>query len=124
MISAPPAISASSLLRLEMRRFRRLFRHHRQSSAGPVLRYSFQLRREHCASSEVPEMFGAEQLLMSRAADAETYAKLVSMINRFKEYFLSNHQVVYENPSPGNKAGGITTLEEKSLVAFRKREPR
>ena len=70
--------------------------------------------------SEVPEMFGAEQLLMNRAADRETFDKLVAMINRFKDYFLSNHQVVYENPSPGNKAGGITTLEEKSLGCIQK----
>ena len=65
-------------------------------------------------------MFGAEQLLMNRAADRATFDKLVAMINRFKDYFLSNHQVVYENPSPGNKAGGITTLEEKSLGCIQK----
>ena len=70
--------------------------------------------------SEVPEMFGAEQLLMNRAADRKTFDKHVAMINRFKDYFLSNHQVVYENPSPGNKAGGITTLEEKSLGCIQK----
>ncbi|MGE5353501.1 MAG: UxaA family hydrolase [Acidobacteriota bacterium] len=70
--------------------------------------------------SEVPEMFGAEQLLMDRSIDRATFDKMVLMINSFKEYFLSHNQPVYENPSPGNKEGGITTLEEKSLGAIQK----
>lgn len=70
--------------------------------------------------SEVPEMFGAEQQLMNRAANHDVYQKIVWMINSFKEYFLNNNQPVYENPSPGNKEGGITTLEEKSLGAIQK----
>ena len=70
--------------------------------------------------SEVPEMFGAEQQLMNRAKDDETYNKIVFMINNFKKYFTDHNQVVYENPSPGNKVGGITTLEEKSLGAIQK----
>jgi altronate hydrolase len=70
--------------------------------------------------SEVPEMFGAEQLLMNRAADKKIFNNLVGMINSFKDYFLSHNQPVYENPSPGNKVGGITTLEEKSLGAIQK----
>lgn len=70
--------------------------------------------------TEVPEMFGAETLLMNRAKDREIFDKAVSLINNFKDYFLSYGQPVYENPSPGNKAGGITTLEEKSLGCVQK----
>jgi altronate hydrolase len=70
--------------------------------------------------TEVPEMFGAEQVLMDRAADRPTFDALVAMVNDFKEYFLRHGQPVYENPSPGNKAGGLTTLEEKSLGAIQK----
>ena len=70
--------------------------------------------------TEVPEMFGAEGLLMNRCADEEVFRKAVGMINGFKEYFISHGQVVYENPSPGNKAGGITTLEDKSLGCVQK----
>ncbi len=70
--------------------------------------------------SEVPEMFGAEQLLMNRAKDADTFEKVVKLINDFKDYFRRNGQTVYENPSPGNKAGGITTLEDKSLGCTQK----
>ncbi|MEX1377494.1 MAG: altronate dehydratase family protein [Eubacteriales bacterium] len=65
--------------------------------------------------TEVPEMFGAETLLMERCPTRELYEETVEMINDFKEYYISHNQVVYENPSPGNKDGGITTLEEKSL---------
>lgn len=70
--------------------------------------------------TEVPEMFGAEQLLMSRAKDKATFDKIVTLINSFKQYYQSNNQPVYENPSPGNKAGGITTLEDKSLGCTQK----
>ena len=70
--------------------------------------------------SEVPEMFGAEQLLMNRAKDEKTFEKVVKLINEFKDYFRRNGQTVYENPSPGNKAGGITTLEDKSLGCTQK----
>jgi altronate hydrolase len=70
--------------------------------------------------SEVPEMFGAEQVLMNRAADEGVFREVVAMVNDFKEYFLRHGQPVYENPSPGNKAGGLTTLEEKSLGAIQK----
>jgi len=70
--------------------------------------------------SEVPEMFGAEQLLMNRAKDKATFGKVVKLINDFKDYFRRNGQTVYENPSPGNKAGGITTLEDKSLGCTQK----
>ena len=70
--------------------------------------------------TEVPEMFGAEQLLMDRCRNKEIFEKTVSLINDFKDYFLRHGQVVYENPSPGNKAGGITTLEEKSLGCVQK----
>lgn len=70
--------------------------------------------------TEVPEMFGAEQVLMDRAADEGVFGGIVEMVNDFKEYFLRHDQPVYENPSPGNKAGGLTTLEEKSLGAIQK----
>ncbi len=70
--------------------------------------------------TEVPEMFGAEHLLMARAEYETVFNKTVSMINGFKDYFSSHNQVCYENPSPGNHAGGITTLEEKSLGCIQK----
>lgn len=70
--------------------------------------------------TEVPEMFGAENLLLSRAQNREVFEKAVGMINGFKKYFTSHSQPVSENPSPGNKAGGITTLEEKSLGCVQK----
>lgn len=70
--------------------------------------------------TEVPEMFGAEQILMTRACNAEIRKKIDSMVQDFKEYYEKNGQVVYENPSPGNKQGGITTLEEKSLGCIQK----
>lgn len=73
-----------------------------------------------CVLTEVPEMFGAEHLLMQRCKDKETFEKTVSLINDFKAYFTKHDQVIYENPSPGNKAGGITTLEEKSLGCIQK----
>jgi len=70
--------------------------------------------------TEVPEMFGAETILMNRCQDRETFDKTVSLINDFKEYFMRQGMPVYENPSPGNKAGGISTLEEKSLGCTQK----
>ena len=70
--------------------------------------------------TEVPEMFGAENILFSRCMDEEVFNKAVKMVNNFKEYFVSHGQVVYENPSPGNKAGGITTLEDKSCGCVQK----
>lgn len=73
-----------------------------------------------CVLTEVPEMFGAEHLLMKRCVSKEVFDKTVSLINDFKGYFTRHNQVIYENPSPGNKAGGITTLEEKSLGCIQK----
>jgi altronate hydrolase len=70
--------------------------------------------------TEVPEMFGAEQLLMARSENREVFDKTVSLINDFKQYYIDNKQPIYENPSPGNKAGGISTLEEKSLGCTQK----
>lgn len=70
--------------------------------------------------TEIPEIFGAEQLLMDRAADRQVFESLVGVVNDFKNYFLSHGEPVSENPSPGNIAGGITTLEEKSLGAVQK----
>ena len=70
--------------------------------------------------TETPEMFGAEQLLMDRAISEPVFKSIVSLVNEFKQYFLDHNQPVYENPSPGNKAGGLTTLEEKSLGAVQK----
>jgi altronate hydrolase len=70
--------------------------------------------------TEVPEMFGAETLLMKRCRTRSIFDKCVKMINDFKDYYTSHNQVCYENPSPGNKAGGITTLEDKSLGCVQK----
>lgn len=70
--------------------------------------------------TEVPEMFGAETILMNRCKDKETFDKMVSLINHFKDYYTSHNQVIYENPSPGNKDGGISTLEDKSLGCIQK----
>lgn len=70
--------------------------------------------------TEVPEMFGAETLLMNRARNREVFDKTVDLINHFKEYFMSYGEKINENPSPGNKAGGITTLEDKSLGCVQK----
>ena len=70
--------------------------------------------------TEVPEMFGAETILMDRCEDEALFEKTVHLINDFKEYFESFHMPVYENPSPGNKAGGITTLEDKALGCTQK----
>lgn len=70
--------------------------------------------------SEVPEMFGAETILMDRCINEDTFNKTVSLVNNFKEYFISHGEPVGENPSPGNKKGGITTLEDKSLGCTQK----
>ncbi|MCI8598427.1 MAG: altronate dehydratase [Lachnospiraceae bacterium] len=70
--------------------------------------------------TEVPEMFGAETFLMNRCADEALFCQTVALINDFKTYFMEHHQSIYENPSPGNKQGGITTLEEKSLGCIQK----
>lgn len=70
--------------------------------------------------TEVPEMFGAETILMERAQNRAVFDKTVSLINDFKAYFQSHNQTIYENPSPGNKAGGISTLEDKALGCTQK----
>ena len=70
--------------------------------------------------TEVPEMFGAETILMNRCRNEATFEATVHLINDFKDYFIRQGQPVYENPSPGNKAGGISTLEEKSLGCTQK----
>ncbi|MCI9264898.1 MAG: altronate dehydratase [Oscillospiraceae bacterium] len=70
--------------------------------------------------TEVPEMFGAEGFLLDRCVNEEVFHKAVDMINGFKAYFIRHHEVVYDNPSPGNKAGGITTLEDKSCGCVQK----
>ena len=70
--------------------------------------------------TEVPEMFGAEGFLMDRCQNEQVFEKAVRMINGFKEYFISHNEVVYDNPSPGNKQGGITTLEDKSCGCVQK----
>ena len=92
-------------------------------TANPLVgRFSDWLVRRGGSSvlTEVPEMFGAETLLMNRCRDRATFEKCVAMINDFKRYYESHHQVCYENPSPGNKAGGISTLEDKSLGCVQK----
>ncbi len=70
--------------------------------------------------TEVPEMFGAETILMERAESEEVFEDIVELINNFKEYFLAHNLPIYENPSPGNKEGGISTLEDKSLGCTQK----
>jgi len=70
--------------------------------------------------TEVPEMFGAETLLMNRCKDQAVFDKTVQLINHFKEYFMRYGEKINENPSPGNKKGGITTLEDKSLGCVQK----
>ncbi len=94
---------------------------------GELVEYAQKFTRKKLIShggstilTEVPEMFGAETLLMNRCHDKETFDKTVDLINNFKEYFMRHNQVVYENPSPGNKKGGITTLEDKSLGCVQK----
>lgn len=73
-----------------------------------------------CILTEVPEMFGAEHLLMARCVDRGVFEDTVRLIDDYKDYFTRHGQVIYENPSPGNKAGGISTLEEKSLGCVQK----
>lgn len=70
--------------------------------------------------TEVPEMFGAETILMNRCENEGLFDDTVKLINDFKQYFMDNHQTIYENPSPGNKKGGISTLEDKSLGCTQK----
>ena len=92
-------------------------------TANPLLgRFSDYLIAQGGTSvlTEVPEMFGAEQILMARAKNEEVFQKIVKLINGFKDYYLSHNEPVYENPSPGNKEGGITTLEDKSLGCTQK----
>lgn len=92
-------------------------------TANPLLGVASDYLTLHGATTvltEVPEMFGAETLLMNRCHDEATFRKTVSLINDFKQYFMASGQPIYENPSPGNKAGGISTLEEKSLGCTQK----
>lgn len=92
-------------------------------TANPLLGQFSDYVIQHGGTSvltEVPEMFGAERILMSRCHDETTFDKTVSMVNDFKQYFIDHNQPIYENPSPGNKAGGISTLEEKSLGCTQK----
>ncbi len=70
--------------------------------------------------TEVPEMFGAEGMLMDRCVNREVFDKACHMLNGFKDYFISHNEVVYDNPSPGNRQGGITTLEDKSCGCVQK----
>ncbi|MGI6160896.1 MAG: UxaA family hydrolase [Christensenellales bacterium] len=70
--------------------------------------------------TETPEMFGAEHLIMNQAKDEAVFEDIVKLINDFKDYYISHNQPIYENPAPGNKEGGITTLEEKSLGCIQK----
>ena len=70
--------------------------------------------------TEVPEMFGAEGMLLGRCVDREVFDKAVRMLNGFKEYFIRHNEVIYDNPSPGNRQGGITTLEDKSCGCVQK----
>lgn len=92
-------------------------------TANPVIgRFSDRLiaRGGSTILTEVPEMFGAETLLMARCQNEDVFDRTVALINDFKQYFTDYHQTIYENPSPGNKKGGITTLEDKSLGCTQK----
>lgn len=92
-------------------------------TANPVVgRFSDELVAQGGSTvlTEVPEMFGAEGFLMNRCIDETVFEKAVQMINGFKSYFIRHNEVVYDNPSPGNKAGGITTLEDKSCGCVQK----
>lgn len=73
--------------------------------------------------TEVPEMFGAERILMSHCRDEETFEKTVTMVNDFKQYFIAHNQPIYENPSPGNKAAGSPRLKRSLSAARKKRVP-
>ncbi len=92
-------------------------------TANPLLG---RISDRHCRAggtvllTEVPEMFGAEPVLLKRCATAEVHSDFCEMINEFKDYFRSHDQPISENPSPGNREGGITTLEEKSLGCVQK----
>ena len=70
--------------------------------------------------TEVPEMFGAESILLNRCADQTVFDRAVDMLNRFKQYYIDHGEQIYENPSPGNRAGGVTTLEDKSCGCIQK----
>jgi altronate hydrolase len=92
-------------------------------TANPLLgRFTTRLAAAGGAAilTEVPEMFGAEAALFARAADARVFERAVELVTRFRRYYADHGQPVYENPAPGNKAGGITTLEEKSLGCVQK----
>jgi len=92
-------------------------------TANPVVgNFSDRLVAEGGTSilTEVPEMFGAENLLLGRCKNEDIYSQAVDMIRSFKDYFVAHDQMVYENPSPGNKDGGITTLEDKSCGCVQK----
>jgi altronate hydrolase len=92
-------------------------------TANPVIgRFSDMLcaRGGTTVLTEVPEMFGAEGFLMSRCRNREIFDKTVAMMNGYKNYFISHNEVVYDNPSPGNKQGGISTLEDKSCGCVQK----
>lgn len=92
-------------------------------TANPLVgRFSDQLITQGGSTvlTEVPEMFGAETYLMNRARTQEVFTKIVALINDFKDYYAAHEQPIYENPSPGNKQGGITTLEDKSLGCIQK----
>lgn len=92
-------------------------------TANPLVgRFSDMLIREGGTTilTEVPEMFGAETILMNRCDNEELFHKTVDLINDFKNYFKFHNQTIYENPSPGNKKGGISTLEDKSLGCTQK----
>lgn len=92
-------------------------------TANPLVGRVCDLHTSHngsCILTEVPEMFGAEQLLFERCVNRKVFDDAVALINDFKDYFTRHNQVIYENPSPGNKNGGITTLEEKSLGCVQK----
>ena len=92
-------------------------------TANPLLGCTSDLLARHGGTTlltEVPEMFGAEGMLLSRCVNEKVFGKAAAMLNSFKDYFISHNETVYDNPSPGNKQGGITTLEDKSCGCVQK----
>lgn len=92
-------------------------------TANPALGAASDLLVRHGGASilsETPEIYGAEHLLTRRAATREVGEKLVSRIRWWEDYTARNGGEMNNNPSPGNKAGGLTTILEKSLGAIAK----
>ncbi|RJE79015.1 UxaA family hydrolase [Paracoccus sp. JM45] len=92
-------------------------------TANPALGVACDMLAAQGASvvlSETPEIFGAERLLLDRAASPDIAGKLLERLDWWQDYAARNGASLDNNPSPGNKAGGLTTILEKSLGAVAK----